>query len=97
MNRWIKKGSKGIALIDDDGRYTKIRYVFDIADTRSPRNRELHLWSSKKSRFIKQLIDNIAKQFDMTSNNEDKGSFIKELAKEQTGYHVDHYFNRLMT
>ena len=27
MNRWIKKGSKGIALIDDDGRYTKIRYV----------------------------------------------------------------------
>ena len=47
MNRWIKKGSKGIALIDDDGRYTKIRYVFDIADTRSPRNRELHLWSVK--------------------------------------------------
>lgn len=95
MNRWIKKGSKGIALIDDDGRYTKIRYVFDIADTRSPRNRELHLWSVKES-FHKQLIDKIAKQFDMTSNNEDLGSFIKELAKEQTGYYVDDYFKRLM-
>lgn len=95
MNRWIKKGSKGIALIDDDGRYTKIRYVFDIADTRSPRNRELHLWSVQES-FHKQLIDRIAKQFDMTSNDEDLGSFIKELAKEQTGYYVDDYFKRLM-
>lgn len=95
MNRWIKKGSKGIALIDDDGRYTKIRYVFDIADTRSPRNRELHLWSVQKS-FHKQLIDKIAKQFDMTSNDEDLGSFIKEIAKEQTGYYVDDYFKRLM-
>ena len=95
MNRWIKKGSKGIALIDDDGRYTKIRYVFDIADTRSPRNRKLHLWSVQES-FHKQLIDKIAKQFDMTSNNEDLGSFIKEIAKEQTGYYVDDYFKRLM-
>lgn len=95
MNRWIKKGSKGIALIDDDGRYTKIRYVFDIADTRSPHNRELHLWSVQES-FHKQLIDKIAKQFDMTSNNEDLGSFIKEIAKEQTGYYVDDYFKRLM-
>lgn len=95
MNRWIKKGSKGIALIDDDGRYTKIRYVFDIADTRSPHNRELHLWSVQES-FHKQLIDKIAKQFDMTSNDEDLGSFIKEIAKEQTGYYVDDYFKRLM-
>lgn len=95
MNRWIKKGSKGIALIDDDGRYTKIRYVFDIADTRSPRNRELHLWSVQES-FHKQLIDKIAKQFDMTSNDEDLGSFIKEIAKEQTGYYVDDYFKKLM-
>lgn len=95
MNRWIKKGSKGIALIDDGGRYTKIRYVFDIADTRSPRNRELHLWSVQES-FHKQLIDRIAKQFDMTSNDEDLGSFIKEIAKEQTGYYVDDYFKRLM-
>ena len=95
MNRWIKKGSKGIALIDDDGRYTKIRYVFDIADTRSPHNRKLHLWSVQES-FHKQLIDRIAKQFDMTSNDEDLGSFIKEIAKEQTGYYVDDYFKRLM-
>lgn len=95
MNRWIKKGSKGIALIDDDGRYTKIRYVFDIADTRSPQNRELHLWSVQES-FHKQLIDKIAKQFDMTSNDEDLGSFIKEIAMEQTGYYVDDYFKRLM-
>ena len=58
-------------------------------------NRELHLWSVQES-FHKQLIDKIAKQFDMTSNDEDLGSFIKEIAKEQTGYYVDDYFKRLM-
>ena len=34
MYRWIKKGSKGIALIDNtSGPKTKLRYVFDVGDT----------------------------------------------------------------
>ena len=37
MHRWIKKGSKGIALIDDgagqDNPSLRLKYVFDIADT----------------------------------------------------------------
>ena len=32
-SRWIRKGSKGIALLNDDN---TLRYVFDIKDTRSP-------------------------------------------------------------
>lgn len=39
MYRWIKKGSKGIALIDyTSGLKTRLRYVFDISDTYKVRN-----------------------------------------------------------
>lgn len=40
-SRWIRKGSKGIALLNDDN---TLRYVFDIKDTRSPSFKPLHLW-----------------------------------------------------
>ena len=32
MFRWVKKGSKGIALIDTSGDRNRLRYVFDVAD-----------------------------------------------------------------
>ena len=39
MYRWIKKGSKGIALIDNtSGPKTKLRYVFDMQDTYKVKN-----------------------------------------------------------
>ncbi len=34
-HRFVKRGSKGIALIDDAGSYPRLKYVFDIADTYS--------------------------------------------------------------
>ena len=33
MGRYVRRGSKGIALVDDSGDRTRLRYVFDIADT----------------------------------------------------------------
>ena len=33
MRRYIRRGSKGIALLDVSGDEPKLRYVFDIADT----------------------------------------------------------------
>ena len=33
MNRWVNRGAKGIALIDDTGPRRKLRYVFDVSDT----------------------------------------------------------------
>lgn len=44
LHRWIKRGAKGIALLDDNGRYTRLKYVFDLSDTRSPHNQELQRW-----------------------------------------------------
>ena len=48
MYRWIKKGSKGIALIDNtSGPKTKLRYVFDVQDTYKVKNlgRDPQLWN----------------------------------------------------
>ena len=33
MRRYVRRGSKGIALVDNTGGQPKLRYVFDIADT----------------------------------------------------------------
>ena len=33
MERWVNRGAKGIALIDDTGPRKRLRYVFDITDT----------------------------------------------------------------
>lgn len=39
MYRWIRKGAKGIALIDNtSGSKTRLRYVFDIKDTYKVKN-----------------------------------------------------------
>lgn len=34
MGRYIRQGAKGIALIDHSGDAPRLRYVFDVADTR---------------------------------------------------------------
>lgn len=57
LHRWIKRGSKGIALLNENG---TLRYVFDISDTRSPENKPLHLWSvdiTNEEEFIEMIVD----------------------------------------
>ncbi len=45
MHRYVKRGSKGIALIDNSGDYPRLRYVFDVLDTGTRANsRELNSW-----------------------------------------------------
>ena len=38
MNRYVRRGSKGIALLDESGGYPRLHYVFDVSDTASRRN-----------------------------------------------------------
>ena len=33
MFRWVNRGARGIALLDENGHNTRLRYVFDISDT----------------------------------------------------------------
>ncbi len=49
MRRWVKRGAKGIALIDDSGRRKRLRYVFDISDTRMVEGGRIpFLWQIKE-------------------------------------------------
>ena len=45
MGRYIRQGAKGIALINHSGDAPRLRYVFDVADTRgTERSRSPYLW-----------------------------------------------------
>lgn len=44
LNRWVKRGARGIALIEDRGDHFGLRHVFDISDTQSRDSRPVSLW-----------------------------------------------------
>ena len=50
MNRYVRRGSKGIALLDESGGYPRLHYVFDVSDT-APRRNALYpdLWQINDS------------------------------------------------
>ena len=50
MNRYVRRGSKGIALLDESGGYPRLYYVFDVSDT-APRRNALYpdLWQINES------------------------------------------------
>lgn len=48
MRRWVKRGSRGIALIDASGDRPRLHYVFDVADTGgNEQSRRPFLWEVK--------------------------------------------------
>ena len=48
MGRYVRRGTKGIALIDTSGDNPRLKYVFDVSDTGGRENsRRLNLWEYK--------------------------------------------------
>ena len=48
MGRYVRRGSKGIALLDTTGDIPRLKYVFDVSDTGGRENsRRLNLWEYK--------------------------------------------------
>ena len=49
MRRYVRRGSKGIALIDTSGDRERLRYVFDVSDTGTrPNSKSLNLWELRE-------------------------------------------------
>ncbi|OUS68245.1 helicase [Paenibacillus sp. MY03] len=44
LNRWVRRGAKGIALIEDRGSSLGLRHVFDVTDTQSRQSQAVPLW-----------------------------------------------------
>lgn len=76
MNRYIRRGSKGIALLGDNG--YSLRYVFDIADTGSVKHRPLKLWSIHEQDHS-EIIEMLNDKYDI-GENDDLGDVLKALA-----------------
>ena len=50
MNRYVRRGAKGIALLDESSGFSRLHYVFDVSDT-APRRNALYpdLWQINES------------------------------------------------
>lgn len=60
LDRWVKRGAKGIALIEDRGNHFGLRHVFDVSDTQSRNQRQVSLWSLQESDapFVIETLEN---------------------------------------
>jgi N12 class adenine-specific DNA methylase len=68
MNRWVKRGAKGIALIAETSRGLRLRYVFDIADTAREKNtKDPILWQIKPE-YQAMLMEYFNQDFSVTGN-----------------------------
>ena len=58
FGRWVNKGAKGIAVIDDSGDKPRLKYLFDVSDTNARHNAPFRLWQIKPEyevQVIKEL------------------------------------------
>ena len=62
LHRWINKGTKGIALLRENGNRYHLDYVFDVADTNSSYNREVSLWQYDE-RYENAVIETLSNSF----------------------------------
>ncbi len=89
MKRWINQGAKGIALLDDSGNRLRLRYVFDIKDTRPLADaRPLKLWQMdyKKESMIKA---HLRKTYGVeVKSNERLPETLKTLARDLTAENI---------
>ena len=87
MGRYIRRGAKGIALIDHSGDAPRLRYVFDVADTRgTEHSRNPYLWEFRPEH--EQVVsDSLELQYDIRY----PGSF-SDLLEQISSVKVTEYF-----
>ena len=53
MNRYVRRGSKGIALLDESSGFPRLHYVFNVSDTGVRRkSRDPDLWQYKEYSYL---------------------------------------------
>ena len=87
MGRYVRRGAKGIALIDHSGDTPKLKYVFDVADTRTTeRSRNPYLWEFRPE-HEPVVSDSLELQYDIRY----PGSF-SDLLEQISSVKVTEYF-----
>ena len=87
MNRFVRRGAKGIALLDDSGGTPHMRYVFDVSDTGTRRNSlDPDLWQMDFT-FREPVAEMLAKTYGVSDPN-----FAQQLAN-LSGKLVEDYWD----
>ena len=89
MNRWVNRGAKGIALLDDASPRAKLRYVFDIADTHLVRGgRTPLLWNLDSHEYEQTILDHLADTYGL-SQTDSMNAALMELAQQLTAENLE--------
>ena len=96
MNRYVNRGAKGIALIDDRGNAPRLRYVFDISDTRPSRygtSRTPYRWevTEENTEHILSMLHN---RYGV--NNKYFTDAVKRSAERLVNDNLDEYVHEIM-
>ena len=95
MSRWVNRGAKGIALLDDTGPRTRLRYVFDIADTHLVRGgRTPLLWNLDSHEHEQTILDHLADTYGL-SQTDSMNTALMELAQQLTADNLDEVMDGL--
>ena len=89
MGRYVRRGSKGIALVDDSGDRPRLRYVFDISDTGTrEHSRTPWLWQLEE-----RHLDSVQAMFERTydvSGDDLAGQLTEVAGKLAEEYWTEH-------
>jgi hypothetical protein len=86
-NRWVRRGSKGIAGIDQAGCRPRMRYVFDVSDTvesKYTRSKPVVLWEIKAN-HRQPILDDLAGKYGDVSPDMTLAEAIHNIANQLAG------------
>ena len=87
MNRYVRKGSKGIALLDESSGFPRLHYVFDVSDTGVRRNsRDPEVWQLGPD-LIHPVSEMLAREYGVQHER-----FSQQIS-DLTGKLVDSYWD----
>ena len=62
VKRWVNKGAKGIALLEEKNGQNYLKHVFDVSDTHNYRGTKLNLWKVDE-KYNDDIIESLEAQF----------------------------------
>ena len=96
MFRWVNRGARGIALLDENGHNTRLRYVFDISDTHMVAGgRSPYLWQMQEHQQ-EEILNHLAEAYGL--EEKDTGSLsdaLMAVAREMVADSLEEYLDGL--
>ena len=96
FRRWVNRGAKGIALIDDSGHKPALRYVFDVSDTNTRYNIPFRLWQTRPE-YEAQIIEELENHFGETgTDNADLAATVLGISINAISDNYRDYYEELL-